>query len=478
MTLHLKKRNSLTSYRSLEDRRLLAGDVTVFESDHLYIRGDQADNQFEVVANGDQLEIKGLDGTTINGEDSYVVANTTVTESGVSFAGGLRAHLGPGHDDFAVRDAQFESLSVIYGGTGDDEVDIIDSRFMDRATIQTYDGNDSIAIDGSHFEDTFYAITLDGQDSVTMIDSMMAGNSIVLTGEHADSIHSDGTHYMGDVNLVLSLNGDDSVQLINPVVGEHQLGVFLGNGDDSIVGDLSEATIDGTIRIGGQGGVDEGSMEMGETTGSNVSVGTVEEMRTLVFDNQADDSFNIISSQNTFFHTENLNFRTADDVQVAETQNVSQISWTGTYGGDLSQEFPEPYEVDDFTIEIYEGTSDVPVGDPIGSFNVGNDVNRTDTGATIGPLGMKKVYSYSADIDATLEAGKTYWVSIYGQVQDDVGGGSIGGDFVTFQWASRGTYFGTQEYDTSSAYTYGDRITTNPGWFDNMGGFQDFQLWS
>ena len=62
------------NYSSLEDRRLLAGNIRVVENVHLYIRGDQADNQFEVVVEGDQLQINGLDGTTINGEDSFVVA--------------------------------------------------------------------------------------------------------------------------------------------------------------------------------------------------------------------------------------------------------------------------------------------------------------------------------------------------------------------------------------------------------------------
>ena len=474
---HLRRNRNL-GYQSLETRKMLAGDVTVVEDGHLYIRGDAADNQFEVVADGDQLRVNGLQGTTINGQDSYLVAGATVTDAGVSFEGGLRTHLGPGSDDLMIQDAVFESFSIIFGGTGDDNIEVVDTDFMDRVVVQTYDGDDSISTTRSHFEGPLYIQTLDGQDSVTMTDSMFAGDSFVVTGNHSDTIHSDGNHYRGDLNLVLPLDGNDTVQLNNPVVGENQLGIFLGNGDDTINADMTEATVDGAIRIGGQGGVDHANMEMGETADSNVSVATVEVMRNLVFDNRADDSFNIISSQNAFFHTENLNYRTADDVQVAETQTVRQITWTGTYGGDLNQEFPEPYELDDFTVEIYEGTSDIPVGDPIGSFNVGNDVNRTDTGTTIGPLGIKKVYSYSADIEVTLEAGKTYWVSIFGQVQDDVGGGSVGGDFVTFQWASRGTYFGTQTYDTSSAYTYGDRTTTNPGWFDNLGGFQDFQLWS
>ena len=96
-----------------------------------------ADNQFELVVEDDQLKINGLDGTTINNEDSYVVAGATVTDSGVTFEGGLRAHLGPGHDELSITDAQFEDFSIVYGGTGNDNIELLDSTFNDNATFQT-----------------------------------------------------------------------------------------------------------------------------------------------------------------------------------------------------------------------------------------------------------------------------------------------------------------------------------------------------
>ena len=428
MTLRLKKQNRSTSYQSLEDRRLLAGDVTVFESDNLYIRGDRFDNQFEVVANGDQLEIRGLDGTTINGEDSYVVANTTVTEFGVSFVGGLRAHLGPGHDDFAVRDAQFESLSVIYGGTGNDEVDIVNSRFMDRTTIQTYDGNDSITTNGSHFEDTFYAITLDGRDSVTMIDSMMAGNSIVVTGEHSDSIHSEGTHYMGDVNLVLSLNGDDTVQLINPVVGDNQLGIYLGNGDDTIAADLTDASVEGTLRIGGQGGVDQVTeMAMSAEVAEHAAVNTIERLRSFGLGEWGNEIESVwwTFDRGASVAVEDFNHR-ANAVEFTETTQINSIDWLGAYYGS------EAPESDNFVVEIFENeVLQAPGGyffrqpavESVTRFNIGDDANRVDTGGIFNDApnftlqdeqGVdRKIFSYSADIDFEFSAGETYWVSIY-----------------------------------------------------------------
>ena len=425
MTFSPSKRKSLPRYSSLEDRRLLAGDVTVFENVNLYIRGDQFDNQFEVIAAGDNLEIKGLNGTTINGQESYVVTGTTVTESGVSFAGGLRAHLGPGNDDFAVKDAQFESMSLIYGGTGDDNVEVMDSRFMDRTTIQTFDGDDNVSTHGSHFEDTFFAITLDGQDSVSMIDSTMNGNSIVATGEHSDSIHSEGNHYMGDVNLILPLNGNDSVQLNNPVVGGEQLGVFLGEGDDTIDGNLNDAVVDGTIKIGGQAGVDRGDMAMDDDLESQVSVATIEATGELVYENVSGrtdlygtDAF-AKSAENGY-----LNFP-ATQLEFDRDTDIYSVSWAGSY------EYSTPNENDRYVVTVYaneieeniwEGEFDLPNTEEVvfEAVLTMDDLTRVATGETWSDQSPEReIFEFNADIELNLEGGQKYWFSIYQDLQVD-----------------------------------------------------------
>ena len=482
------RRKVSADYKPLEQRRLLAGNVTVFENVHLYIRGDAADNQFEVVSDGDQLRINGLDGTTINGEESILVEGSIATDSGVSFAGGLRAHLGPGHDDFAITDAQFEDMSLIYGGTGNDKVDVVDSRFLDRTVIQTFDGNDSISTTGSYFGDTFFAMTLDGQDSVLMIDSMLAGDSIVVTGNHADSVRSDSNHYLGETNLVLTFGGDDTVQLNNPVVGEHQLGVFLGFGDDTVGGDLTEAKIESRIKIGGQGGVDQThGMTMSDEVADDVTV-TVEQ--NLVFDNGTGGIEGVEATSTSYFNSESDNFRVANDVTLDSTETISRISWSGNYSRG------EAFEVDDFTIEIYEGiffndNPYSPEGDPVAVFNVGNEVNRVDTGIDLPPVEEEDLYAYSADIDFTMEAGKTYWVSIFAANEEEVPGTGLGSNFNHFQWGFRTSYstwekpeFLGEEVDLSNttAYTFGDFRSADPGWFNDFGSVrdapQDFQLWS
>lgn len=463
-------------YEALENRRLLAGDVTIFENVHLYIRGDAADNQIEVVADDDQLIFNGLQGTTINGQDSYVVRDAVVTDSGVTFAGGLRAHFGPGHDEFKVQDAVFESFSIIYGGTGDDNIDVVDSAFMDRLVMQTFEGDDSVSTTRSDFEGPLYIITLDGEDSVSMTDSMLAGDSFVVTGNQSDTVHSVSNHYMGDLNLVLPLDGDDTVQLINPVVGEGHLGVFLGNGDDSINGDMTEATVEGTVRVGGQAGRDDASeMEMGDLTQSDVTVGTMENL--VVFDTDVD----IDAAAHSY---EQYGF-IAGRVELDQTTRIREVQWTGSYvEEELRQLLNYDFPVDEFTIEIFEsdsydveylgeflGTFVAPVGEALATFNVGNDVNRTDTGEVF-ETGRAEyaqpIFSYSAEIDFEMEAGKTYWVSIHAE---------DGGNPVYWTWGlelSDFDYTGANDaaYFRTGRNPQGELVSS----WDGVGGRMDLKL--
>jgi hypothetical protein len=453
-------------YQLLEDRRLLAGDVRVVENVHLFIRGDAADNQFEIVVEDSQLMINGLDGTTINGKESVAIAGAKVTDSGVTFAGGLRAHLGPGNDDFTLKGAQFESMSLLYGGTGDDTIDVFDSNFKDQFTIQTYDGDDSVSTTRSHFEDTFRALTLDGEDSITMVDSMMAGNSLVVTGNHSDSIHSQGNHYMGELNLVLPLDGDDTVQLNDPVVGEHRLGVFLGDGDDVINGNLMEAVVEGSIRIGGQGGVDQaGQMLMNDEASESTSMATIEHMQ--VFDGGVGGASMVELGIGSMVNEDTNNGdRYATPIVLDATASVTSVEWTGSYERDVFN-FDLPEVADRFVVEIYEDAGDgAPDTSSLVQYEVGG-ANRTDSGEvrqvfTSGQLDYEyPIYDFSAEVEYTMEAGKQYWVSIYVVLEGEP---SVFGPHAgAWQWGSQWDN-STIETLHRSTWTADSATTGEGGW--------------
>ena len=414
----------LNDYRSLEPRRLLAGDVTVVENGHLYIRGDGADNQFEIVVKDDELQIVGLNGTTINRQDSFVVSGATVTDSGVTFEGGLRAHLGPGHDELSLRDVQFESISLVYGGTGDDSIDVVDSAFLEDVLVQTYDGDDSIAATGSTFDEAFRAITLDGEDSVTLIETAIEGNTIVATGDQSDAIHAADSHFKGEVNLLLTLNGDDSVQVDNPVVGENQLGIFLGNGDDVIQGDFTDADIEGSVRIGGQGGIDRANMTMHDDM-AKVSMATFEATGELVFDG-LDGVIDSGFDSYTIGDTDRINFASAQQIQFDTDTDVYSIAFTGSY------ENSRPNEFANYVIQIYGnetgerqfvGEFERPSDEVVFEAELSLDeLNRVATGETYSEGDSffdpeREIYEFSADIEAQFAAGEKYWLTIYQRPQ-------------------------------------------------------------
>lgn len=97
----------------------------------------------------------------------------------------------------------------------------------------------------------------------------------------------------------------------------------------------------------------------------------------------------------------------ADDVTLAATRVVTGIEWTGFYSFDDS-----PPALDGFFIEIY---SDAVSGGPGSLLHVEavfNDVNRVDSTTDIPDFPNSDIYNYSADINFTMTAGTTYWVSI------------------------------------------------------------------
>lgn len=96
----------------------------------------------------------------------------------------------------------------------------------------------------------------------------------------------------------------------------------------------------------------------------------------------------------------------ADDFFVTADTEITTVEWFGLYA------ISNTPAVDDFVIRIYADT-DGPSGSPIATFNVGNDVNRNNTGVTF--MFLLDVFQYSADISFAAAANTTYWLSIDAQ---------------------------------------------------------------
>ena len=121
--------------------------------------------------------------------------------------------------------------------------------------------------------------------------------------------------------------------------------------------------------------------------------------QTLVFDNEAGGAGGVDS----FALSQLGSFRT-DDFVLETAHRVTAVEWTGIYVGDVPL-------ADDFLIAIFD--TDPSFAAPsslVASFDVGNGVNRLDSG--FDSQSSRDIYNYSASINFTANAGQRYWVSM------------------------------------------------------------------
>lgn len=271
-----------SAYYSLETRNLLAGDVTVFDGDNLFIRGDSNDNQIEIIGNEDgTFDIIGRDGTTINGSsDPLVITGTTTFVNNdnnvrVSYEGGIRANFGQGNDSVLIEGVEFQGNSIIYGGPGDDAVGAFQTNFSDRLLIQTFSGDDDVSLDTSLVVEDLYVITLDGEDTVGIDVSRMEGDVFVVTGNSSDEIYFRENTILEDL-LVLPQNGNDFAALENNLVGL-TTGVFFGDGNDEASLTFTNVAAVNTTRVGGQANTDAFELEASSQFLNSITIATFED---------------------------------------------------------------------------------------------------------------------------------------------------------------------------------------------------------
>lgn len=279
---------------SLEDRRLLAGNITAtFIGGNLVLRGDAADNAVlitQTAANKVSITGKSDSGTatTINGLAGPVV-----------FTGALNsidADLGGGNDQFLVgnsssdanklndeiltgRAGSFSGLASartvvkygisIRGGDGVDSVAIIADVGGDvYADLGT--NNDGIGIQGSVVRGAVVVDGGEGELSNFLIRNTTASNQIVINGGAGVSrvvvgastasglaINTRGSNDSIEVsssnitnNIVLNTSGGNDSLVVNGTVIGGALRVNSGVGDDSISVDNVSIRLDASIISG------------------------------------------------------------------------------------------------------------------------------------------------------------------------------------------------------------------------------------
>ena len=187
------RRKSYLSYGNLENRNLLAGNVTVVEDGQLYIRGDELSNQFAIVADeSGQITVTGLQDTTINGSsEPYQVKESTNLDGArsrnASFDGGLRIYTYGGDDRIDVQGIEFGDLSRVFTGAGNDFVRFLRSTSQDDFVTVTGDGEDTLNFVQARVHGDFNVTTSDGDDSIRIFNSRTWSDTHVFSGAGDDA---------------------------------------------------------------------------------------------------------------------------------------------------------------------------------------------------------------------------------------------------------------------------------------------------
>lgn len=254
MARRARKRNGSRKpfgYDNLEERRLLAGDVLAFEhGGHLFVRGDTADNQVEILAlpNGD-LQISGQNGTTVNGDAAPMILEGQDGQ----LASDLRVHMGRGDDSILVDGVDISGRAVVYGGSGDDSIGFLRTEVGSDLYAIGWNGNDSISIDEVDIDGRLIVVGGRGADTTGIDASSVVGRTYLISGSGNDDLVVRDSVHTGDV-FVVTQSGKDFVATDGLTAGGF-LGVYTGSGRDDVF--IADSNFRGRTAVNGQGGNDQ-----------------------------------------------------------------------------------------------------------------------------------------------------------------------------------------------------------------------------
>ena len=232
------------SYQRLEQRNLLAGDVSVaLQGSTLVVSGDELSNQIDVSQNDSgEVIFTGRDSTTINGQAEF-----SFTES---FDRTL-FELGGGDDEVVIDGFEAGRELRFIGGNGDDRLEgtAVTAR---NYSIRGNAGDDSIQFTQSSSRRSADIRLGDGND-VAAIVSFEAGRNFKVSGNDGDDTFSSNVLSV-DRKFRLNLgSGNDQALISGETSVQGSTRIRLGSGDDflGIQSELNDAnaTFERTTRV-------------------------------------------------------------------------------------------------------------------------------------------------------------------------------------------------------------------------------------
>lgn len=284
--MEARRRSSYRCLEALEQRTLLAGDVTAtLVGQTAFVTGDSDANNILVSVVDGNVVITGQSNTTINGSsEAFVLA-----EGSTQFSGSIIARLGSGADSFELSEASVSGRLHVNGGAGDD-------------VLTT---SNSASVGGS--------IRLDGESGTNQmgVSNTTVGGSVWMKTERGEDVMAIADSDIGGRFVVFGGRGDDDVVISDSTISR-DVWMSLGAGNDDVV--IADSTISGPLVVyGGRGSevINADNAKLGK--GSVMVLGTGRDRVSI----QGDSEF----SGRTII----AGGRKSDVVEVADTASVSKL---------------------------------------------------------------------------------------------------------------------------------------------------------
>lgn len=264
LTARPRYRNLRMQFEALETREVLAGDVVAFLSgNELRLVGDDADNFVRIDLVGDNVLLRGENGTTINGGNSFTVAqnSSTVSQSVIG-------DFGDGNDRVAMGAGLSYTRTVhLSMGYGDDLVSLDSSELSADFAVIAGKGSDTIAIRDSGVAGKLLVNTDKGADSVSLKTVSVDGDLLLDLGKGSDALKLEAVLVGGFTN-VLTAAGKDTIVLQDSTFEA----MFMSTGRGVDVVEYKSSTADGLVRFNLDRGNDQLRFAQGTTLPSNVVI--------------------------------------------------------------------------------------------------------------------------------------------------------------------------------------------------------------
>lgn len=242
---------STSPIEALEQRALLAGDLAakVVRGD-LILEGDRSANKAEIsVVDGDVV-VTGIDGTTINGEETFTAFSGTnqipddlvmrlgggsdeiVLDGGLDVNDTIDARLDSGANTFSVIDVTARNLFI--RGAGANTVYLSDQTTIEQDFVVRFKGNgaDTIALMGADIGDDVSIAAGHGENNIALDGANVGDVAKVSGGKHNDNLYLKDSNVRDDLSVKTS-RGVDFVMLDGSEVSD-KTGLNLGAGNDHV----------------------------------------------------------------------------------------------------------------------------------------------------------------------------------------------------------------------------------------------------